>query len=256
MVLLQATCEECREITRKFEDHCLNDMFGPARARLQMSRKDRAKPTRLAHVIYRDGREEDREVDVEQIPAAMVIPSFPTAAIFQGLAWTPQHMKMHQIVFSEALRKQTDDVISMRLTLPCDPKTFARMLCKIGLGAAHYTFGPDAYVPIAREFIRTGEGGANDFVGGFANLSGAPELPTTFHHLDLRHYNEYLVAVIQLFGEALGPINYAVVGTLRRMPPGLPPLHLGAPLPRQNRIPDPPASGDPTTLIRWDQTPR
>ena len=127
------------------------------------------------------------------------------------------------------------------------------MLSKIALGVAHYNLGPDAFAPIAREFITKGEGHPNQFVGGFADSKGAPIAPIAFHSISLWHYDGYLVATIQLFASANTPVNYAVVGTLRHMPPGLPLLPLRPRSQRQNKTPGRPASADPNAAIQWDQ---
>lgn len=253
MVLLKATCEDCREATRKFEEDFQIGSIGPARARLKMNRKDRAKLTRKARIIYRDGRDEECTVGIDYLPGAMVIPDMPTAAVFLGLDWRPD-TKVKQIVINDGSRLRDPDVHKISVQVTIHIASFARMLCKIALGVAHYTFGPDAFTPVAREFIKEGRGHPNHFVGGFADVSGAPTAPPgTLHNIGLFHHQGLLVATIQLFAPANGPVNYAVVGPLRQMPPGLPPLHLGPPLERQNRTDDQPATDLPTAAIQWDQ---
>jgi hypothetical protein len=252
-VLLQATCERCREITRAFEGECQTGMFGPARARLDLNRKDRAKPDRKAQVRYRDGRQEERLIGKEYIPAAMVIPDMPTAAIFLGLNWRPGPIKLQQIVFSDDARRRDPDIHQVAVEIPINLVSFSRMLSKIALGVAHYRLGPDAFSPLGLEFLREGIGHPNHFVGGFAEATGAPEAPSTLHNISLWHRDGLLVVTVQLFAAANAPVNYAVVGRLRHMPPGLPPLHLGPPTSRQSRTPDPLTTDQPTTEIQWDQ---
>lgn len=253
MVLLDATCEECREITRRFEDDCLNGMFGHARARLNMVRKDRVRPERKARVVYRDGGEEDRDIGKDYIPAAMVIGEFSTAAIFLGLDWKPGPTSVLQMVIGDEGRLRDPSIYQIAVQVNLNLKSFARMLSKIALGVAHYRLGPKVFEPIARSFIRNGKGHSNHFVGGYEGME-APLAPASLHNASLWHHHGFLVVTIQLFAAANSPVNYAVVGRLRHMPPGLPPLPLGRPLQRQNRTPDPAPTSQPTTTIRWGQT--
>jgi hypothetical protein len=256
MVLLEASCEACREATRKFEDKCLNDMFGHGRARLNMNRKDRRQVARRATVRYRDGRTEDRDLDTSHVPAAMVIPHFPTAALFLGLDWRPKPVEVFQTVVDDDSRVRDPSIEQIVVTLDCDFVSFARMLSKIALGVAHYALGPDAFHAVARDFIRSGSGHPNHYVGGFMDRKA--ELPTPpiggFHNIGLLHYQTFLVATIQLFADIKGsPVNYAIVGPLRRVPPGLPHLHLGAPKQHRDKNHDQPATASPMTVIQWDQ---
>jgi hypothetical protein len=254
MVLAAASCLQCAKVTRKFEGDCLNDMMGPARARLKLNRKDRANPKRAAKLIYRDGREEEVDVDNDYLPAAMLTPSFPTAAVFAGLEWSPGATAIAQTVFSDETRLRNPDVHQVQVVLRCNVVSFARMLSKIALGVAHYTFGPNAFRPVGREFILTGQGHPNHYVGGFLGLDGSPVSPIdAFHYIALWHHGPFLVATIQLFAAANTPINYVVIGELNRMPPGLPLLQLGSPIQHQNKIPARPLVENPTTAIQWDQ---
>ena len=223
---------------------------------MNLNRKDRAKPHRRAGVRYRDGREEERDLATGYIPGAMVIPQFSTAAIFLGLDWRPGPIEVMQTVVQDEARLRDPDIHQVTVALGCNFVSFARMLSKIALGLAHYRLGPDAFHPVARDFIRFGTGHPNHYVGGFAGLIGAPSAPlNTFHSIGLWHYQTFLLATIQLFADIEGsPGNYAVVGPLRRLPPGLPPLGLGSPSQRRDKICDDPETGHPTTVIEWDET--
>jgi len=254
MVLLDASCEECREVTRVFEEDCLTNMLGPARARMNLNRKDRAKGHRKADIVYHDGREEEADLGISKLPAAMIIPAFPDAAIFMGLDWNPDvTFGVYQCVIEDHQRERDPDIHQIVLTLKCNFNAFARMLCKIALGFAHYTLGDGVFVPVTRDFIRFGRGHPAHFVGGYDNVIGEPEFSEGLHKLQLWHVQSLLVATIQLFASAGGPVNYAAIGWLRHMPRGLPPLPLGQPLPRPDKTPGPPPSKNPTARIVWDQ---
>jgi hypothetical protein len=231
-------------------------MFAPARARLNLNRKDRVKTELAANIVYHSGEEEERGLSIGYIPGAMMIPSFSTAAILAGADWQkPTSFDVMQSVIDDNRRLRDPLIHQISVTLTCNFLSFARMLSKIALGIAHYRLGPDAFEPIAREFIRFGNVHPNHFVGGFADRHGAPYPPPgTIHCISLWHHENYLVVTIQLFGTIdESPVNYAVVGTLPELPPGLPPLHLGGPAQRLDRSPGPLETGDPNTVIQWDQ---
>lgn len=255
MVLLNASCEQCREITGKFEKDCLNGMFGPARARLDLNRKDRAKPDGRAQIVYRDGRQEKRRIGIGYLPGAMILPNFSAAGVFLGSDWAPPaDTKIMQIVIADQQRLRDPNIHKVSVEIQINLDSFARMLSKIGLGVAHYCLGPDAFHPVARDFIRTGDGHPNLYVGGFADTHGGPKAPGTFHSISLWHHQMHLVVTIQLFADAGAPVNYAVIGPIRRMPPGLPPLPLEQPPQHQDKPPDPLPQSDPETDIQWGQT--
>jgi hypothetical protein len=228
MTLQDASCEDCRSITQKIEEKCLLDMLGHARAKMNLIHKDRATRKRLADVRYRDGREETLAMDPQYLPGFMVIPHFSTAAVFLGLDWRPAPIEVLQILVNDERRVRAPEIESVSVIVNCDFGVFARMLCKTALGFAHYVLGDETFHPIVREYIRFGRGHPNHFVGGFSGLGGAPQSPeNSSHFMGLWHRQGFLVATVQLFAEWTGsPVNYVVVGRLRRMPPGLPHLQL------------------------------
>lgn len=254
IVLLNASCEECREITRRLEEDCLSGMMGPARARLKMNRRDRAKATRPAKITYRDGTQAADELPIEYIPAAMIIPSFPTAGVFCGDNWNPGPIDLMQMILDEERRLQNPQIREITLTLRYNVSSYSRMICKIALGIARYNFGPDAFNSIVGEYIRTGNANSNFFVGGYRGLSNSPADVDSLHRISLWHHNNHIVVTIQLFASVNGPVNYSVVGVLNHMPPRLPPLPLGLPLPPQSKTADQFQTTGPKGLIRWDQT--
>ena len=51
-------------------------MMGPGRAKLGLKRKDRAGRMANAHIDLIDGSSEEYDLDLTQVPGAIVIPSF------------------------------------------------------------------------------------------------------------------------------------------------------------------------------------
>lgn len=254
MVLLRATCEDCREITRKFEDECLTNMLGHARARLNLNRKDRKPSHAKLNVRRHDGRARKEDLDLDYALGAMVLPSYPPAKVLVGKESEERTMEWMCVLAEEHRRQRDPTIHQISVDVKCDTVAYARMLSKIGLGLAHYVLGPDAFDPIAREFIRFGKKEeCGEFVGGYSHRDGAPLAHGVLHHLGLWQHNSFLVASIQLFAQYDGaPVNYAVVGPLRREPPGLPHLHLGTPSPRPDKTLSHEMAGRPNETIRWD----
>ena len=84
-------------------------------------------------------------------------------------------------------------------------------------------------------------------------MDGAPTASGVLHQIRLWQHQSFLVATIQLFAIFDGaPVNYAVVGRLRREPPGLPNLHLGTPSRRPDKTLSREVSVRPNEVIRWD----
>lgn len=254
LVLQKATCEDCREATRKVEEDCLNGMLGPARARLHMSRKDRRKPERKAHVVYRDGGEEERLIGVDYLPGAMVLPQFSLPGILLGLDWNPDaSVDVLQTVIGDQHRLRDPSIRSIAVQVPVNLISFARMLSKIALGMAHYRLGGDAFRPIGREFITTGAGHLGHYVGGYSGFDDGALASDKLHQVSLWHYQSLLVVTIQLFAVWNGPTNLVVVGEITHMPPELPSLHLSGPAEHRDKPPASRPSGSLTTQIQWDR---
>lgn len=106
MVLGRATCHDCQKITQAIEDFCLNQQFGPVRARLKLNRKDRPKRDWLATVTTHDGPTERKRIPINQIPASMIIPSLPAAGILEGKSWEPRDILLQQVVLNDEQRER------------------------------------------------------------------------------------------------------------------------------------------------------
>ena len=186
----------------------------------------------------------------------MVIPSFQPAAFFLGLNWPgPQPVEYLCVMADDHKRLRDPNIHQITVQIKADTLSFARMLAKIGLGLAHYELGPDVFVPVARDFIRFGKREqCCHFVGGFSGMAGAPSATNgPLHRISLWQHQTFLVATIQLFANfEEAPVNYAVIGPLRQVPPGLPHLHLGTPTQRPDKTLSREVEGRPNEVIRWD----
>jgi len=215
LVLQNASCQSCQKITQRIEEACLVAMMGPGRARLGLRRKDRSRNTTVAHMDRHDGTSEDREVAWDDVPGAIVIPSFYEAPILTGAPvpeFPPCDYQIHVVAPS---RTVPEDARRIGVPLAADSRMFARMLGKIGLGFAVAGLGRQGYEPLVRDLILNGSF-QHGLVGGFAGTSRVEPQTTSLHALRLvtndRLPGRFIIAEIRLFAEFDGPTNYVVVG--------------------------------------------
>ena len=214
MVLQNATCESCRQITQRIEEGCLLDAFGPARKRLGLTRKDRATGKSKAHIVRFDETSDNIEVDDIHIPGALMIPSYRMSARFLPEGdWRGPDLKV--IVTREA-SFPSDEVQKIGVAMTCNIPMFARLLAKIAYGVAVYHVGLDNFVPTITPLILREDVEYRWHVGGFCEEIPEPEKSEHLHTAKIRHHEGLLGVDIQLFREYGGPINYVIVGYDKR----------------------------------------
>ncbi len=156
LVLQNASCEVCRNITRQIEEECLIAMMGPGRAKLGLRRKDRASPTTVAHIERPDGTRVERELECSEVPGPIVIPSFYEAGVLSDKPMpdvAPCDYKI--IVVAPGRGAIFDQTSRVGVSLSANSKTFAQMLAKIALGITVACLGIGGFIPLVRNFIRT-----------------------------------------------------------------------------------------------------
>ena len=214
MVLKKATCEPCRRITQRIEERCLLDMFGPARKRLGLNRKDRDTGQHEASIDRADGTSETMDVDYAHIPGALVLPSYRMASLFlkEG-EWRGPDLKM---LITRPAKFPSDDITRIGVTLKCDIPLFARLLAKIAFGVAVHQIGLDSFIPTIRPLILDDDEDYRKHVGGFCEEIPEPEKSDKLHTIKIRFHDGLVCADVQLFHEYGGPINYVILGHDRR----------------------------------------
>jgi hypothetical protein len=215
LVLNNASCQSCQNITKQIENACLVAMMGPGRAKLGLRRKDRLQSTTMAHVDRHDGSSEDREIAWDHVPGAIVLPSFYEAPILSG-AFVPEFPPCdYQFCVVAPARAMSTDTRRVGVSLMADAKMFARMLAKIGLGVTVAHLGMQGYKTLVRELILN-DSHQHGFVGGFAGTNHSDPKTSNSHTIRLITNNripgQFIIAEIRLFAEFNGPTNYVVVG--------------------------------------------
>ena len=218
LVLKEASCKSCQEITKKIEQTVLRGMMDNARNILGVKGKEQRNKKVKAHLESFDGVIEEKEMDVTEIPVGIAIPAYQHATIFLGDAkrksYMPGDVKVRiisnvpQTVMSQ-YKKVGESGIAM------DPGSYAQMLAKIALGFAIAHYGPDGFTPLVHEFIRGDKEEYGHWVGP-ADTSDVSFTGDSFHSLSTRTVTSpngpFLIIYIQLFAEFNCPIHYVVVG--------------------------------------------
>jgi hypothetical protein len=216
LVLQNATCYRCADITSKIETDCLRQM-NQARARLGLKRKDRAEATMRVSVELPDGTLEQREIDSDEILGPVVLPCFYEAgALTNKPPSDVAPCDYHIIIVASARGPILQQATRVGVDLHCDSKVFAQMLAKIALGLAIAKFGLNGFQPLIRDFILKNQNEYGRWVGGFAGTERAAVASPVFHrlHLQMKQFGAetFIVVEIQLFAEYGGPTNYVIVG--------------------------------------------
>jgi hypothetical protein len=216
LVLQKASCPSCQNVTQKIEEHCLRSMMNPARARLGLKRKDRGSGNMRGRLEKADGSVEERDVPIDELPAALVIPSFYEAGALSGKPIVDSAPCDYKFVIVAPARGKLNEGDRLGVAMSANAKTFARMLGKIALGVAVAGLGVGGFRPLVRDLILNKPEEAGHWVGGFAGLPSDPARSTSFHKVRLTGAQalagEFVIVEIALFAEFGGPTNYVVVG--------------------------------------------
>jgi len=186
LVLQNATCERCRQITQKIEEECLRVMMDPARARLGLKRKDRSAAQMSVLVDLPDGSTEHRDVDSSEVLAAIAIPSYYEAGALTNRPITETApCDYHFMVMAPASRRLLQQSARVGVALSVNAKTFAQMLAKIALGVAVARFGVTGFEPLVQKFILCNPDEYGHWVGGFAGTQKQEARSAEFHKIHL-----------------------------------------------------------------------
>jgi hypothetical protein len=174
MTLLKASCQQCADITHRFERDVTRSLWPDVRNALGMQsrRRDKRSAT-LPLLLQRGGIREEIQVPRSEFPVYLVTPLFPPPAVF----WIKQPVKgvfsnlgvMHLAgpTFKEASdRYPGAEFVGAHTNF--SPADFARTLAKIGFCAAIAALGIAAFThtPI-RKVILGSDPCVGHWVGGW-----------------------------------------------------------------------------------------
>jgi hypothetical protein len=128
LILREASCERCQQITKRIEQDCLVPMMDHARARLGLKRKHRRPATMKAVVDLPDGTTEHREIESTEILGPIILPAYYEAGALTGKPLDDYSgCDYHMIIVAPAQQNAMIGVSRLGVDLSADSKAFARM---------------------------------------------------------------------------------------------------------------------------------
>lgn len=149
-VLPAASCSTCADITKRFEQACLRQMFGAVRAQLNYpTRRKHERPNRFSALRIRSEVEERITVAIGQHPTIMMFFVLDPPGLLRGQIGLKQftYNATWACDLTGLAAERTKDIGSELpvVTQYVDLFSFCRMLAKIAHGFAVAQFGIDGF---------------------------------------------------------------------------------------------------------------
>jgi hypothetical protein len=230
LILQKASCEECRQITRRIEGDCMRGMDN---LRNILGWKKKAQDTVLTYVKRGSQRPVQEHLNAKDVGATIVLPVFDRAG---GVPYHEISLEHGGRIFERRPHTKLD---SLMLITPFQRNKkfagsnedvlhqaqlsilqFSKMLAKIALGFAVLKYGKDGFDPIIADFIRGKDDGKIDLIGGFGAASYSdPPLPSKMHRIDVHRRfsgtSHCATVYIRLFACYGAPMYYVIAGTFK-----------------------------------------
>lgn len=217
-IMRKASCVMCANITKKFEQDVARKLWGDARA--SYNAPTRRKKERVKSFVLKDpkGIGADLTVSAEHYPAPMAFYRMSTAGILGGtdptvdlsLKWTIE------MIVDEARLKEFEGKHPGRLTssFTNEPKSFARMLAKIGHSQAMTALDHGDFTPICLPYILGKKSNVSYVVGGGpTNDPPQPESGYSLRTVQISSNESTLIVVeVRLIANNDTPTYHVVVG--------------------------------------------
>ena len=156
-VLLDASCDSCADITKRFEQDVAREMWGDARN--SFNAPTRRKKQRKTHIVLTDPDNSARTVKVpySEYPAAMIFYKMQRAGILEGVPHTVDLSAMWEFVAvcDTAKANEFERRFGIKLTAKFRhvPNSFARLLAKIAYCHTLCALEPGDFRPICVPYI-------------------------------------------------------------------------------------------------------
>lgn len=219
-IMRKASCVMCADITKKFEQDVARKLWGDARA--SYNAPTRRKKERVKSFVLKDpkGVSADLIVSAEHYPAPMAFYRMSTAGILCGadpiidlsLNWT-----IEMIVDATRLKEfeaKHPDRLTSRFTN--EPKSFARMLTKIGHSQVMTALDHGDFTPICLPYILGKKSNISYVVGGGStNDPPQPESGYSLRTVQISTNESTLIVVeVRLLANNDTPTYHVVVGSV------------------------------------------
>jgi hypothetical protein len=217
--LLRASCDNCAQITHKFERDALRSLWPAVRNVLGMqTRRPRERSSTLPLVVSREGTRETVQVSRAEYPIYLPTPLFPAPGIVcgrplrQGVFTNIEMLHIAGPSFKEAgVRFPGAEFVGINTNF--SPTDFARTIAKIALCGAVYALGP----VFDGSPIRNVDLGTEPHIGHWVGCWEGTELnkPSGLHAMQIRCSSGTEVhVVLRLFAQFGAPEYHVVLGNV------------------------------------------
>lgn len=195
MTLPKSSCKRCAEITRDFEDFCLNHMFIDARTMLGLkTSKKKRPPLKIWNEDYH-GKESWREIGPERHPLIFAGFDIGRPGIIVGRSHNiDPPMTMRIIAPGPAFEKIALLNPGEGVRFKIDTECYAKMLAKIAHSFAVANYRLDDYTYFLHDHILGSKRNIFHYLG---NAEFRPNKSTeTLHHISSHENGDYIIVYL------------------------------------------------------------
>jgi hypothetical protein len=224
-VLRQASCQECANITSRFEMDVQRRALIAARTALGLPTRHRGqRPDRFRAHIEREGEREYLDVSINEYPLLMALPYFSKPAYLdqrqyeKGIdlrgVWSHANEAALRGARKLALAHDTDAIYS---TINYEPAAFARMIAKIAFGFTVVAVGCDLS-QIQEAYVLPAILGQTNDIGRWVGCADEKNLTPgeDLHKIQMAVDNGEVTMSVRLFAELNAPEYLVVVGRISK----------------------------------------
>lgn len=219
-VIAKASCDNCADITKKFEQAVAREMWGDAR--IAYDAPSRRKSRRATHLLVVDAERTDRRVKVpySDYPAAMVFYKMHRAGFLEGLpaALDTSSAWQFSVVMDEKRHAAFEAKYAFKPTVRFRhvPDSFGRLLAKIGYGQVLSSLDPSDFHEVCVQYILGKKHNLSYIVGGTHDVPTPEQLGYVLRTLAFGTPDRLLlIAEVRLFANLHSPQYHVVVGEVR-----------------------------------------
>ncbi len=218
-ILPRASCEDCREKTRKIEEFCLRNHLGNTRMALGVqTRHPKERPTEVRFEVSEgDGSTRVEKWPIERLPVFLVMPVYPAAKrlhdLWDGPLNPPNGTEWLYISDQEALKEISGDGGAVKIG-SVDFNTFAKLLAKIAHGFLVCELGIDNFQPLVTELVLGKTDEYWPWVGGTVDWLIPEPTEDLIQVHSYHHKSGYVVVRIRIFPNLGAPTYHVVAGKI------------------------------------------
>jgi len=217
-VLREASCDDCADITKKFEQKVARDLWGDAR--ISFNAPSRRKKQRPKYISMPDPGDPAKStmLPADMYPAGLVFYKMGKAALLEGL---PEDVDLspfwEMVVIDDDKRRENflqQNPGKLVLRFRHVPHEFGRLLTKIGYCQVLTSLDPGDFRPICLPYILGTKTNVSYVVGGSLDAqTREPELGYSLKTVSFGTKERLmLVALVRLYANTHAPAYHVIVG--------------------------------------------